>query len=114
METALAWPKSSKPARDPDPARVAAELVDETVNAIRNRGHTRSLAVRIAAAELGLGLRRIRSLLYGDPVTVAEEELARIRDRFLTHLDIEAAQLEARSARARERRARMLADEVDP
>jgi hypothetical protein len=114
METALAWPKSSKPARDPDPARVAAELVDETVNAIRNRGHTRSLAVRIAAAELGLGFRRVRSLLYGDPVVVPDEELARLRAAFLRDLDAEAAQLEARSIRAREQLARMLADGVDP
>ena len=34
METALAWPKNSKTHRDPDPARIAAELVDETVTAI--------------------------------------------------------------------------------
>src|SRR5579862_3133742 len=100
METVLAWPKNSK--TEPDPARVAAELVDETVNAIRNRGHTRSLALRIAAAELGLGLRRVRSLLYGDPVVVADEELARLRAAFLRHLDAEAARLEARSAAARE------------
>ena len=103
METALAWPKSSKPARDPDPARVAAELVDETVNAIRNRGHTRSLAVRIAAAELGLRLRRVRSLIYGDPVVVADEELVRLRMAYVRHLESEVVQLAARSAAARER-----------
>jgi hypothetical protein len=114
METALAWPKSSRTDPEPDPARTAAQLVDETVNAIRNRGHTRSLALRIAAAELGLGFRRVRSLLYGDPVVVTNEELAHIRAGFLTHLDIEAGQLAARSARARARRARMLAGEVDP
>jgi hypothetical protein len=113
METALAWPKSSKPARDPDPARIAAELVDETVNAIRNRGHTRSLAVHLAAAELGLGFRRIRSLLYGDPVVVTPEELVRLQVAFLGHLDTEMGQLSARLARTREL-ARMLADEVDP
>jgi hypothetical protein len=103
METALAWPKSSKPARDPDPARVAAELVDETVNAIRNRGHTRSLAVRLAAAELGLRLRRVRSLIYGDPVVVAEEELVRLRAAHLRHLDAEALHLAARLDAVRER-----------
>jgi hypothetical protein len=75
METVLAWPKNSK--TEPDPARVAAEL--------------------------GLGLRRVRSLLYGDPVVVGDEELARLRAAFIRHLDAEAARLEARSAAARER-----------
>ena len=112
METALAWPKNSKTHRDPDPARIAAELVDETVTAIRNRGHTRYLAARIAAAELGLGLRRLRSLLYGDPVVVADEELTRLRAAHLRHLEAEVVHLAARSAAARERLRQMT--EVEP
>jgi hypothetical protein len=101
MESVLTWPKSSK--TEPDPARAAAEMVDETVTAIRNRGHTRHLALRLAARELGLRLRRVRALVYGDPVRVDEPELAAIRAAFLRHLDAEAARLEARSAAARER-----------
>ena len=102
MERILTWPKDSKPA-----ARIAAELVDDTVTAIRNRGHTRRYALRIAARELGIRLRRARSLLYGDPVTLLDAELAEIRAAFLRHLDAEAEHLAARSAAARERLARM-------
>jgi hypothetical protein len=111
METALAWPKNSKTHRDPDPARIAAELVDETVNAIRNRGHTRSLAVPIAAAELGLGIRRLRSLLYGDPVVVTDDELTRLRAAHLRHLNAEVAHLLTRAHAARERCRRMIEEE---
>jgi len=107
MEHLLTWPNDSKPA-----ARLAAELVDDTVTDIRNRGHTRQHALRLAALELGLGFRRARSLLYGDPVALPGEELLRIRAGYLAHLDAEAAHLAARSAAARERLARMLADET--
>lgn len=108
METTLAWPQLSKT----DPARHASELVDDAVTAIRNRGHTREHALRLAAAELGLRFRRARSLLYGDPVAVHDEELARLRAAFLAHLDTEAAHLAARSAAARERLARMRTGEA--
>lgn len=107
METALAWPQLSKPAKT-DAARHAAELVDDTVTDIRNRGHTREHALRLAASILGLRFRRARALLYGDPVALHDEELARIRTAFLRHLDIEADHLTARSAAARARLARMV------
>jgi hypothetical protein len=113
METALAWPQLSKSgAAKTDAARHASELVDDTVTAIRNRGHTREHALRLAAMELGLRFRRARAraLLYGDPVALHDEELTRIRAAFLRHLDTEADHLTARSAAARERLARM-ADE---
>jgi G:T-mismatch repair DNA endonuclease (very short patch repair protein) len=103
METALAWPQLSKT----DAARRAAELVDDTVTDIRNRGHTREHALRLAATVLGLRFRRARALLYGDPVALHDEELARIRAAFLHHLDSEAEHLTARSAAARARLARM-------
>ena len=102
MEHSLTWPKDSKP-----PARLAAEYVDEAVSAIRNRGHTRQHALRLAARELGIRFRRARALLYGDPVTLHDEELARIRAAFLRHLDAEAAHLERRLAAARDRARRM-------
>ena len=101
----MAWSELSR-----DPARCAAELVDDTVTAIRNRGHTRQFALRLAAAELGLGLRRARALLYGDPVALPDTELARIRSAFLAHLDAEAAHLAARSVAIRERHRRMAAE----
>ena len=107
METTLTWPNCS----NPDPARQAAALVDDTVTAIRNRGHTRRYALHLAALELGLRFRRARSLLYGDPVTLLDEELAAIRAAYLAHLDAEASQLAARSAAARERLRRMQAGE---
>ena len=105
MERILAWTDLTK-----DPARLAAELVDDAVTAIRNRGHTRQYALRLAAAELGLGLRRARALLYGDPVALPDTELVRIRAAFLAHLDAEAAHLAARTAATRERLQRMRAE----
>lgn len=106
METALSWPNLSKP----DPTRVAAEWIDDTVTAIRNRGHTRQHALRLAAVELGLSFRRARALVYGEPVALRDEELGQIRAAFLVHLDAEATQLAAREAAARER-LRLLAAE---
>jgi hypothetical protein len=107
MEQTLTWPNDSKT----DTARQAAVLVDDTVTAIRNRGHTRQHAVHLAAVELGIRFRRARSLLYGDPVALLDAELADIRRAFLAHLDTEAAHLAARSAAARERLRRMQAGE---
>jgi hypothetical protein len=103
METSLAWPHNS----DAEKARRAASLLDETVTAYRNRGHTREHALRVAARTLGLRLRRAKALVYGEPVMVADDELARIRAAFITHLEAEADHLAARSAAARERRRRM-------
>jgi hypothetical protein len=103
MEFALPRSDFSKP----DPARLAAELVDDTVTTIRNRGHTRQHALRVAARVLGLRVRRARSLLYGEPVALLDDELSRIRAAFLAHLDAEAAHLADRSAAARERLRRM-------
>lgn len=108
METALAWPQLSKSgAAKTDAARSAAELVDDTVTDIRNRGHTREHALHVAASVLGLRYRRARALLYGDPVALHDDELARIRAAFRRHLDIEAEHLTARTAAARERLLRM-------
>jgi urease accessory protein UreE len=106
MERILAWPEDSKP-----PARLAAEYVDDAVTSIRNRGHTRQHALKLAARELGIRFRRARALVYGDPVAVLDDELAEIRAAYLRHLDAEAAHLSARSAAARERLRRMLEGE---
>jgi hypothetical protein len=102
MEGTVAWSEDSN-----DKTRRAALLVDDAVNSIRNRGHTRKTALGIAAQELGLRVRRVRALLYGDPVVVLDEELARIRAAFLRHLDEDAKDLAARSEAARERWHRM-------
>jgi hypothetical protein len=67
--------------------------------------------LRLAAMELGIRLRRARSLLYGDPVTLLDAELIAIRVAFLRHLDAEAAHLAARLAAVRERMARTREDE---
>jgi hypothetical protein len=107
MEQTLTWPNDSKT----DTARQAAVLVDDAVTAIRNRGHTRKHAVHLAALELGIRFRRARSLLYGDPVSLLDSELADIRAAYLAHLDAEVAHLSARSAAARERLRRMQAGE---
>jgi len=103
METSLAWPHNS----DAEKARRAALLLDETVTAYRNRGHTREHALRLAARMFGLRLRRARAMLYGEPVVVLDDELKRMRSAFIAHLDAEAEHLAARSAKARERLKRM-------
>jgi hypothetical protein len=108
MERALAWPDSSKT----DPARRAAELVDDTVTAIRNRGHTREHALRVAAHVLGIRFRRARALVYGDPVSLFDEELASIQAAYLRHLDAEAEHLTARLNAVRERCRRISEEEV--
>jgi hypothetical protein len=107
MERILTWPNDSRP----DPDQLAAAMVDDAVTAIRNRGHTRRYAVHVAARELGLRVRRVRSLLYGYPVTLLDEELAEIRGGYLRHLDAEMAHLSARLAAARERLRRMSEDD---
>ena len=98
METTVTWCDCSKA----DPARRAAELVDDAVTAIRNRGHTREHALRMAARELGIRFRRARALIYGDPVVVFDEELARIQAGYLRHLDAEYEHLTARLDAVRE------------
>lgn len=103
MERSLAWPHDS----DAEKARKAASLLDETVTAYRNRGHTREHALRVAARMFGLRLRRARAILYGEPVVLLDEELARIRAAFLQHLSAEAEHLAARSQAARKRLERM-------
>jgi hypothetical protein len=103
METSVAWPHHS----DIDRTRLAAVLLDDAVTAIQNRGHTREHALRLAAQTLGLTFRRARALLYGEPVALLDEELARIRAAFLAHLDAEAAHLDARLAAVRERMQRL-------
>jgi hypothetical protein len=102
MERAVAWTEESN-----DTTRCAALLVDDAVTSIRNRGYTRKTALALAAEELGLRIRRVRALLYGDPVVVLDDELARIRAAFLQHLEADANDLAARSAAARERWRRM-------
>jgi hypothetical protein len=103
MERTVAWSNNSHN----DRTRRAALLVDDTVTHIRNRGYSRGHALRLAAQELGLRLRRARALLYGDPVVVLDDELARIRAAFLRHLEAEAQDLALRSAASRERLHRM-------
>ncbi len=99
----MTWPHYS----DDNAVRHAAELIDDTVTAIRNRGYTRETALRLAAMELGVRIRRAKALLYGDPVALTGDELAAIRAAYMRHLDAEAEHLAARSAAARERLRRM-------
>lgn len=107
METSLAWPHNS----DAEKARRAAMLLDETVTAYRNRGHTREHALRVAARLFGLRLRRARALLYGEPVVMLDAEMAHIRAAFIAHLDAEAEHLAARAKATRERLERIRVDE---
>lgn len=103
MEMQVTWSHYS----DDNASRHAAELLDDVVTAIRNRGYTRETALRLAAMELGVRIRRAKALLYGDPVALTDDELAAIRAAYMRHLDTEAAHLAARSAAARERLRRM-------
>ena len=93
-----------------DPVREVAELIDDVVTAIRNRGYTRERAMKQAALELGMTHRRVRSLTWGEAWRVTAEEHAAIRARFLDFLDREAEQLAARSEAARARRRQMELD----
>jgi hypothetical protein len=103
METAVTWSHNS----DDDKTRQASKLFDEAVLSIRNRGHTTEHALCLAAKEFGIRLRRAKALLYGEPVVVLDDELARIRAAFLKHLETDAEYHAARSAASRERLRRM-------
>lgn len=103
MKQTMAWSHFSKS----DPLRQAAEWIDQTVTAIRNRGHTREHAMEQASLALGVGRRRVRALLYGEAFSIAPDELDRLRDGFLAHLDDEAEHLAQRAAEARARRRQM-------
>ena len=91
-------------------ARSAAELLDDSVTAFRNRGFTREAGIEQAALALGIPVNRAKALLYGRLYSVAADEYQAIHARFLTHLDEGADSLARRSAEARVRRKQMEMD----
>jgi hypothetical protein len=96
--------------RPPDLARAAAEIADDVVTAVRNRGFTRRQAVDVAAAELDTSPRRVRALLWGEPIRVFRAEYDRLCDRFAAHLEAEAQRHDKRAAALRERLRSMAAE----
>lgn len=84
--------------------RKIAEMADEVVTAIRNRGHTREQAVTAAAERLGMRVSRVRDFIYGRVFSTNREERAAARARYLAFLDDEADQLMRRSEEVRARR----------
>lgn len=103
MGQSMAWSNFSKL----DPLREAASMLEETVTAYRNRGHTRQHAVEQAALALGMTPRRAKALLYGEAFNVALDEYNAIKQRFLEHLDQEAESLAARFEAVRAKRRQM-------
>lgn len=86
-----------------NPVRNAAEIVDDAVTVLRNRGYSRQTAAREAAQWLGTSLRRVQSLLFGEPVRVNTDELADLRANYMRLLDDEARDLDRRAAQTRAR-----------
>lgn len=90
--------------------REAAELIDDAVTMVRNRGYTREKAIDQASVSLGMSKRRVKSFLYGEAICIAIDEYQKLKDRFLDHLDNEADHLAQRSAAVRLRRKQMEQD----
>lgn len=76
-----------------DPVRRAEEYVTGTVTEIRNHGHTRDVAIGIAAERLGISPRKVRSLYYAQHVSVPLSLLDRIRVGVVRHMRAEMADL---------------------
>jgi len=85
--------------------REVAGFVDETVTAYRNRGHGRTLAIELAAAALGMTARRVKAIIYGEPISGSVEEFEAIHGAYMRHLDDEErvmlARIEALKAKRR-------------
>jgi len=78
-------------------------MADDTVSRIRNRGHTRQIALNYAASALGVTARRIRALVYGEAYTIEPAEHLKLKAEYRRFLDEEARDLERRAAEARAR-----------
>jgi len=87
--------------------REAASIVDQTVTDYRNRGYTRTTAIQMAADALRLTARRVKSVIYDEPLAMVAREHAEIRAAYLLHLQEEAENLERRSAEVRQRKAEL-------
>lgn len=84
--------------------REVAGFVDETVTAYRNRGHGRTLAIDLAAAALGMTARRVKAIVYGEPISGSDNEFRAIHQAYLRHLGDEAAVMAARIEALRAKR----------
>lgn len=104
MGQAMACSQNSKLIRE------VAALIDDTVSAFRNRGYTREVAIQQAALALGMPPRRAKALIYGEAFSMAADEYAAIKARFVDHLDDEAASLAARFEAVKARRKQLELD----
>jgi hypothetical protein len=100
MSETMTWSKVS----NGDPLCGVMSLLDQVVTDYRNRGHTRTIATEEAARALGITPRRAKSLLYGEAFKVQTEEYRAIKEKYLDHLDAEAANLAARFQAIMEKR----------
>jgi hypothetical protein len=96
--------RSNRCTRIDDPDREVAIWLDNAVNDFRNRGLTKGEAKQQAAQALGISPRRAHAILYGQPFRVARTAINKLRDRYMAHLEQEAANLERRAAAAMARR----------
>jgi hypothetical protein len=87
--------------RSDSPGADIAFLLDDTVNAYRNRGYTRTDAIEQTALALGLSSRKAKAILWREPFALTREELASIHHRFLTHLDDQMSHHEAQKEKLR-------------
>jgi hypothetical protein len=78
--------------------RDAESWADEVYTDYRNRGWDRPVALEQTALDLGLTPRKVRSLLDGYASRIAAELWQDLRQRFLKHLENEAAYAAKRAA----------------
>jgi type II secretory pathway component PulM len=91
-------------------AEEMAGMAREAVRWHRRAGAKIGDALARSARDLGLTVRRVRALYYGEPVALRADEVSTARARWLARLDREAARLDAQAALLRARRAAISQD----
>lgn len=73
--------------------RHAEETAYRVVRRLRNRGLNRDVAIEMASESLGLTQRRIWSLVYSQPIALAQSEYRRLLRGYIRFLEQEQEEL---------------------
>lgn len=91
--------------------RTAIEkMVHDAVTGFKRHGLKIDGAIEQASLALGISQRSAFSIYYGQPIALTEAHYRAILDRFLLHLDAQAADLDHRAAEIRARRQQLEMD----
>jgi hypothetical protein len=79
-------------------------IVAQTASDFHERGHTRRIAIEMAAKVLGIAATRTNNLIYGKIFRTTKDELLAVREAFILHTEAEADDLQRRADVLRARR----------